>query len=64
MPAGMPGIGQYCPKSTGMASTQPVFKPVQNVGVLIPVYVLVWYIPAGTSTVSTTLDGKHDLRIL
>ena len=36
----------------------PVFKPVQNIDVSIPVYILVRYIPAdtaGTSTVLTTL---------
>ena len=39
-------------------SVRPVFKPVQNVDVLIPIYILVWYIPAGmagTSTILTTL---------
>ena len=39
-------------------SVQPVFKPVRNVDVSIPVYVLVRYIPASTTstgTVSTTL---------
>ena len=32
-----------------------VFKPVRNVGISIPVYVPVWYIPTRTGTVSTTL---------
>ena len=27
-----------------------VFKPVRNVGVSIPVYISVWYIPTGTGT--------------
>ena len=30
------------------ARNRPVFKPLQDAGILIPVYVLVWYILAGT----------------
>ena len=57
VPAGTPGTGRYCMKLAGMASTwsvRPVFKPVRNVDISIPVYILVRYIPAGT--VLTTLD--------
>ena len=55
--AGTPGTGRYCPKLAGMSGTWsvwPVLKPVRNVDVSIPIYILVWYIPAGT--VLTTLD--------
>ena len=50
--------GRYFPKLAGMAGTwlvRLVFKPVQNVNVSIPVYIPIWYIPVGTSTVLTTL---------
>ena len=46
---------------SGIAWNQPVwpirlvFKPVRNVGISIPVYVPVQYIPTCTGTVSTTL---------
>ena len=50
VPIGTPSTGRYCSKLTGMADTwpgRPVFKPVRNVDVLILVYILVQYIPAG-----------------
>ena len=50
--------GRYCSKLAGMADTWPVrlvFKPVRNVDVLIPIYILVRYIPAGTASTSTIL---------
>ena len=56
-----PSTCRYCPKLTSMAGTWPVrlvFKPVQNVNVLISVHIPVRYIlasMAGTSTVLTTL---------
>ena len=56
--AGMPGTSRYCPKLASSWLVRPVFKPVRNVDVLIPVYILVQYIPAdtvGTGTVLTTL---------
>ena len=40
------------------ARNRPVFKPLRDVGILIPVYVLVWYIlasTAGTGMILTTL---------
>ena len=43
-----------------------VFKLIRNVGVSIPVYVSVRYIPADTTdtgTVSTTLEGTHHDQI-
>ena len=54
----MPGTSRYYPKLAGTWPVRPVFKPVRNVDVSIPVYIPVRYIPAdttGTSTVLTTL---------
>ena len=47
-----------------IARNWPVFKPVQNVDVLILVYVSVWYISAdmaSTGIVLTTLFLGHDI---
>ena len=41
--------------SAGIARNWLVFKPVRNVDISILVYIPVRYIPAGTSTVLTTL---------
>ena len=58
----MLGTSQYSPKLTSTWPVQPVFKPVQNVSFLIPIYVSVRYIPAGmagTDTMSTTLQKTN-----
>ena len=43
------------------ARYRPVFKPVRNVNVSIPVYVPVRYIPTGAGTVSTTLISSINI---
>ena len=55
----------YYSKSAGMANTwpiRPVFKPVRNIGILIPVYVSIWYIPAGTIGIGTVLTTLVDIH--
>ena len=41
---------------------QPVFKPVRNIGILIPVYVPIWYIPAGTVGIGAVLTTLVDIH--
>ena len=58
VPTSTLGTGRYCSKLADMASTwlvQPVFKPVWHIGISIPVYIPIQYIPASIGMVSTTL---------
>ena len=48
----LPKIGRYGWYKVVTA----VFKSVRNVDISIPVYVPIWYIPAGTSMILTTLS--------
>ena len=55
VPASTPGTSRYCSKLAGTWLVRPVFKPVRNVDVSIPVYIPVQYIPADTVDIGTVL---------
>ena len=50
VPTGTPGTSRYYPKLASKWPVRPVFKPVRNIDISIPVY-----IPAGTARTGTVL---------